>query len=164
MMKDLLEIGKLLFAIFWPTDSPEQSVQLRWRKSMFFAVLFTILILLFSFAWFQGKVPGLSGVALASDLASAKKEITVSTRQSLKQLDKRVTALESTQHQMLYEQLQNSLETQLVKRCTAIQRNNQDALDAANQRIYDITRQMVQIGEPYNSPLPSCDVILISPK
>jgi hypothetical protein len=55
-----------------PSPEADPKIQYAWRKAVFLSLAGIMLIGSFSLAWAQGFVPGMSGVALSSDVASFK--------------------------------------------------------------------------------------------
>lgn len=148
MWEKLGTFGWHLVVALNDTGNETPEAQRVWRRLV--ASLLTIIVLTIGggFAWAQGWTP-LSGVALASDLAQLRTEVTL--RQG------------STDATLAMTQLivvKSAIRQALVNRCLAIHRFNQPALDAANGELDGLADQYsALLHQPLT--IPSCDVILI---
>jgi hypothetical protein len=159
----VLEFFKMLFKALRAEDNPDPKVQYAWRRAVSMSLFAIIGSLIFSYLWAHGDIPGLSGVALAKDLTKAKTQITATVNSRLDLLETRVKRVEDGQKQMQINQVESSLEDQYKTRCTAVQRNNQQALNDANERIESLHEQYYDLLG-YQKSDPSCETILIAPK
>lgn len=104
--------------------------------------------------WVKGWFPDFGGVALAADLDTLKEDFT------RKQKD-----LESKTDRLAMVIVRGALKTALIDRCNAQYRENQEALNAANGQLDDLSEQyrvLSQGREPY---LPTdCRTVLIAPR
>lgn len=142
-------IMKILAAIR-PSASNDPEVQLAWRQSVATVLSAIVIIGAFSVCWMRGWVPGLAGVALASDIVAARLEIKV-----------RQDSLESGQHAVQLILIKNGIKQALKDRCHSLYARNQAAIDAANRDIDDFTDQYRALtGLEYR--IPDCSVILIA--
>lgn len=147
MVEFLLMVWKALKA----RHSEDPATQLAWRQAVAGALFGVILVGIFSFFWAQGRLPGLSGVALADDL----KKMSVSIESREKKTDSVVASV-----QMIL--VKNGIKQALKDRCNAIYARNQAAIDAANNDLDAFSDQyMALTSRPFTPP--PCDVVLISP-
>lgn len=108
-----------------PSESNDPTVQSAWRWSVASVLSSLVVVYAVSFAWAQGWIPGMSGVALASDMSSLK----VSVDGQLKDMRRKTDVI-----QLIL--IKNGIENAMRDSCTAQQRANQAALDMANATLY----------------------------
>lgn len=134
-------IYRLLLAIS-DAGNDDPIAQRSWRKAMAFCMIVVILIGICGLSWMRGWIPGLSGVALASDVYSFEQST-----------NGKIDFIELTL-------VRNQLTVALQNRCEAISQNNRAALSLANQILSDYGDRYHQITHQDYEP-PSCDVVLI---
>ncbi len=146
-----LEFLKMVFKALQVPHSEDPSAQLAWRKAVAFCLMALILVCVFSFFWAQGKIPGLSGVALADDL----KTMSVNIEKRQASADKAVVSV-----QMIL--VKNGIKQSLKDLCNAMNANNQLAMDSANNDLDGFRDQYRDLtGREWI--VPDCKVVLISP-
>lgn len=146
-------VGEFLYRVIVAlndTDNMDPKAQRTWRRAIAAAVTTILVVLAVGFAWAQGWIPGASGVALASDLSSFKASV-----------EQRQTALETKQDRLALLIVKGALKIALNDRCVAINRKNQQALDAANTSIDDLTEQYRELNRGREPSLLDCSVVLI---
>lgn len=149
-MAGLIDFLRLIVKALTPTDDPDPKAQLAWRKAVAGCLMGVIVAVVLSFLWAQGRIPGLSGVALAADLTALDGR-----------LSKRQDNLERGQNALLLISVRNGIKQALKDRCHAIYAKNGQALDAANSDLDAFSDQYRALtGLPYNAP--DCSVILIA--
>lgn len=149
-LSDGVTVGRALWKALMPTNDPDPIVQYHWRRAVAFAVILLALCGLGGVGWAQGWIPGMSGVALASDL---------------KAVDVRLTNAQATNdHRFTLIQLllvKQTIKTEMVNRCAARMKNDQEALDAANDQLTGLEESYRQL-QGYSYTEPSCDVVLVA--
>lgn len=104
--------------------------------------------------WVKGWVPDFGGVALASDLKTLKEEL------ATKQKD-----LETKTDRLAMVIVRGALKTALIDRCNAQYRENQEALNAANGQLEDLSEQYRILTNGRDPYLPTdCRTVLIAPR
>lgn len=142
--------GRVLYALN-DVDNMDLTAQRSWKRLV--AALVTILCVgsVFSIAWAQGWVPGLSGVAKADELTAFKNQ--VAGRQA---------SLEKKQDGLALLIVKDAIRNALNDACLAGQRKNQQAFDSANHTIDDLADQYRQLTNR-DWQRPDCRVVLIDP-
>ncbi len=100
--------------------------------------------------WAKGWVPS---VAIAAEVT--KQLGVVEARQ-----DEKRAAIEKKQDRLALVVLKQSIRTTLTDRCNALRRRNQEALDAANVALDDLTDQFLELARR-PPDIPDCRVVLI---
>jgi hypothetical protein len=114
-----------------------------------------ILVALFTFhiLWACGWIPGIGGFALAADMSQ---QISVTKDGS----DKRQSKIEDALATLERIQVRQSLDDAMKKECQAIEQNNQEALDAANATLDNLSPHFYELFH-YTYGRQSCDTVLI---
>lgn len=138
-------------------DEEDHVIQLAWRRTVASVlsgvVVAGALIIGLSYMWMNGMLPGVSGVALASDLTTLKHEL-VSKQDDL-----------GTKVDLLsLREVKNDIKQALKNKCTAIYAKNQQALDNANGDLDSANSEFRRLrGYDYPQLNEDCSVILIQP-
>lgn len=154
-MSKLIELLEKVLMALRPSESNDPVVQLAWRRVVAATLGGMIVLLACSalggFMWMNGKIPGLSGVALADDL----RKLDASVQEHERSLQ---VTLESIQ----IRDIKNTIKQALKDKCHAIYAKNQLALDVANSDLYETNSQYRRIqGYDYPQLGADCSVILI---
>lgn len=139
-----------------PSESNDPHVQSAWRWSVASVLSALVVIYIVSFLWAKGWIPGVSGVAFASDIVDVRKSFTEQMGETRRKIDAIQLML-----------VKNDIENAMRDSCIARQRANQDALDMANAKLYGhdgtdglIDQYRTLTGHPYDQK--DCRALLIS--
>lgn len=152
------EAIKFLLKAIWPTRNPDQEVQMGWRIAVALSQLLVIGILAFSFAWAQGHVPNLPGVATKQDI----KDIRESVQGQLGVMSQQIQTLGSRQNAIELLDIRQAMKNSMIDLCLAVEQHNQRALDSANtdlDRESEVFERLTR--EPYQRQ--DCATVLIKP-
>lgn len=151
-MLKLVEFAWKLVLALRPSADGDPMIQLAWRQTVASVVGALVLVVLASGLWMGGDLAfaGLSGVALASDLAALDAKFTKKTGDS-------DSALNNVQLILV----KNGIKGALEDRCFAYYAKNQPALRSANAEL-DGYREQFRLLTGYAYDVPNCDVVLIS--
>lgn len=117
-----------------PSPEADPVAQYAWRKSVFIALAAILIMGGFSFSWAQGWIPGVSGVALSSDVVELRTEI---------QGDRK-------------DNLENLILSMHDRRCLYISTNNAAAADAMGQKLIGLLNKYREISGHDYPPLFPC--------
>lgn len=135
-----------------PSESADPMVQFRWRRAVAVTLLMVVLGSLGSLAWAQGWIPGMSGVALASDVADLKRQLSwqVNSIRDKQALDEALT-LET----VILEQRTNECQAENGKP------PNDLAARYALERLHDYLNQYRRLTGYQYPNLPTCDELVL---
>jgi hypothetical protein len=151
-------------AALTPSANEDPMVQLHWRWAVIIVLLFIIVTGIFSAAWIRGDIPGLSGVALASDLVVVDGKLTDLQNKFEEKITARQDKQDTNFDQMKLILIKSSLQQALKNRCVSAAAHNQQALENANNDITEYNDQFHMLrGYDYPELLTPCNVILINP-